>query len=115
MTETPEEDVGLPSAAIEALRKGNKIEAIKILRRERNLGLKEAKDCVEDYVRRDPLLQRSLQENDSRSCVERKVGGGSCHHPSQGGARGVLSTIGARGRGGRADPGRGRGARCGPG
>jgi ribosomal protein L7/L12 len=67
MTETPQEDVGLPSAAIEALRKGNKVEAIKILRRERNLGLKEAKDCVEDYVRRDPLLQRSLQQAQAES------------------------------------------------
>lgn len=62
MTETPKEDAGLPSAAIAALQKGNKIEAIKIVRVERNLGLKEAKDCVEDHVRRDPLLKRKLEE-----------------------------------------------------
>jgi len=62
VTETPREDVGLPAPVIEALRTGKKIEAIKLLRLERNLGLKEAKDLVDDYVRRDPLLQRSLEQ-----------------------------------------------------
>ena len=62
MTETSREDAGLSSAAIAALQKGNKIEAIKIVRVERNLGLKEAKDCVEDYVRRDPSLKRKMEE-----------------------------------------------------
>jgi ribosomal protein L7/L12 len=62
MTETTREDAGFPSAAIAALQKGNKIEAIKIVRVERNLGLKEAKDCVEDYVRRDPPLKRKMEE-----------------------------------------------------
>ena len=62
MTETSREDAGLPSAAIAALQKGNKIEAIKIVRVERNLGLKEAKDCVDDYVRRDPSLKRKMDE-----------------------------------------------------
>jgi ribosomal protein L7/L12 len=62
MTEVPREEAGLPPTAIEALRKGNKVEAIKIVRLERNLGLKEAKDLVEDYVRRDPALKRRLEE-----------------------------------------------------
>lgn len=62
MTETSREDAGLPSAAVAALRQGNKIEAIKIVRVERNLGLKEAKDCVEDYVRRDPSLKKKMEE-----------------------------------------------------
>ena len=62
MTETSREDAGLSSAAIAALQKGNKIEAIKIVRVERNLGLKEAKDYVEDYVRRDPSLKRKMEE-----------------------------------------------------
>ena len=43
MTGTPKEEASLPPAAIEALRRGNKIEAIKIVRVERNLGLKEAR------------------------------------------------------------------------
>ncbi|SRR5258706_10639671 len=37
----------LPPAVTEALRRGNKIEAIKVLREQTGLGLKEAKDAVE--------------------------------------------------------------------
>ena len=72
MTETPREDVSLPPPVIEALRTGKKIEAIKLLRLERNLGLKEAKDLVDAYVRRDPLLQRSLEQaqaETNRGCL----------------------------------------------
>ncbi|MFN0168835.1 MAG: ribosomal protein L7/L12 [Bryobacteraceae bacterium] len=50
----------LSAAALSALHQGNKIEAIKIVRQERNLGLKEAKDAVEEYVRSQPSLQSSL-------------------------------------------------------
>ena len=50
----------LSIAAISALNQGNKIEAIKIVRKERNIGLKEAKDAVEDYVRSQPVLQASF-------------------------------------------------------
>ncbi|NRF69872.1 ribosomal protein L7/L12 [Aquincola sp. S2] len=38
-----------PPAAIDALRRGNKIEAIRIVREHRGLGLKEAKDLVEAH------------------------------------------------------------------
>jgi hypothetical protein len=37
----------LPRAALEALERGNKIEAIKIVRAEMRIGLKEAKDLVD--------------------------------------------------------------------
>lgn len=50
----------LPVAAIAALHKGNKIEAIKIVRSERNIQLKEAKGAVEGYLRSQPALQASL-------------------------------------------------------
>ncbi len=40
----------LPEAAIAALRAGNKIDAITIVREATGLGLKEAKDAVEQYV-----------------------------------------------------------------
>ena len=53
--------------AVEALRRGNKIEAIKIVRLERKLDLKDAKDLVDDYVRRDPVLQRSMQQAQSEA------------------------------------------------
>jgi ribosomal protein L7/L12 len=55
-----EEDQGLPPQAVAALALGNKIEAIKIVREARNVGLKDAKDTVEAYVRREPALQQKL-------------------------------------------------------
>ena len=42
-------DGSLPSAVLEAMRRGQKIEAIKLLREQAGLGLKEAKDAVEAY------------------------------------------------------------------
>jgi ribosomal protein L7/L12 len=57
----------LPPTAVEALRRGNKIEAIKIVRLEGKLDLKDAKDLVDDYVRHDPVLQRSLQQAQSEA------------------------------------------------
>jgi ribosomal protein L7/L12 len=50
----------LSAAAIAALHRGNKIEAIKITRQERSIGLKEAKDAVEDHVRSQPGFQSSF-------------------------------------------------------
>lgn len=50
----------LSPAALAALHQGNKIEAIKIVRQERNLGLKEAKDAVDEYVRSQPSLEATL-------------------------------------------------------
>lgn len=41
----------LPPAALAALSRRNKIEAIKIVRQEWRLGLKEAKDAVDAYER----------------------------------------------------------------
>ncbi len=61
------EDAGLPVMAVEALRRGNKIEAIKILRLERKLDLKDAKDLVDGYVRRDPVLQQHFQRAQSEA------------------------------------------------
>jgi ribosomal protein L7/L12 len=50
----------LPPEAMTALWQGNKIEAIKILRQARNIGLKDAKDKIETYVKNDPALQHKL-------------------------------------------------------
>jgi ribosomal protein L7/L12 len=55
-----ESDQGLPAEAIAALARGNKIEAIKIVRQGRNIDLKDAKDRVEEYVRNNPALQQKL-------------------------------------------------------
>ena len=54
------ETATLPDAAIAALQRGNKIAAIKALRIGRNMGLKEAKAMVDDYVLGRPELQQSV-------------------------------------------------------
>ncbi|MGH7165333.1 MAG: hypothetical protein ACREIS_07405 [Nitrospiraceae bacterium] len=62
----------LPPAALEALRKGKRIEAIKILRRERGLDLLDAKQAVDQSVRANPALERSMraaQAEANRRCV----------------------------------------------
>jgi len=51
-----------PAAAIEARTKGHKIEATKIVRQEWSLGLQEAKDAVETYVKTRPDLTSQFQE-----------------------------------------------------
>lgn len=50
MSDTEHKARELPAAAIAALTKGRKIEAVKILRSEWNIDLKEAKDHVEQYL-----------------------------------------------------------------
>lgn len=59
----------LSPSAIAALYKGNKIQGIKIIREERNIGLKEAKDAVEEYLAIQPSLQSTL--NAARSGAKR--------------------------------------------
>jgi ribosomal protein L7/L12 len=49
-----------PAAAEAALLKGNKIEAIKIVRSERGVDLKDAKDMVEQHVATHPGLQMQI-------------------------------------------------------
>lgn len=44
-------DYGIPTEVVEALDRGRKIEAIKLLRGATGLGLKEAKDMVEAFER----------------------------------------------------------------
>ena len=48
----------LPPAALQALQQGRMIEAIKIVRTEHHLGLKQAKEQVEQYMQQHPDLLR---------------------------------------------------------
>lgn len=48
----------LPATAIQALEQGRMIEAIKIVRTEHHLSLKQAKDQVEQYMQQHPALLR---------------------------------------------------------
>jgi hypothetical protein len=55
----------IPSQAIAELHQGRKIEAIRLVREAQGLGLKEAKETVEAYVKSQPALQLAM-ENKNR-------------------------------------------------
>ncbi len=59
--------IEIPSNAIAALEQGNKVEAIKIVRSAKGLGLKESKDLVEEYLRNDPGLEQRFKTNQSEN------------------------------------------------
>jgi hypothetical protein len=62
----------LPPEAIAALSGGKKIEAIKIVRQEWGVDLKDAKDAVDAYVKSQPTLAASMQEasaGSQRGCI----------------------------------------------
>ena len=53
----------LPVAAISALNEGKKIEAIKIVRLENHVDLKDAKDIVDQYLKAHPDLQVQIESH----------------------------------------------------
>jgi ribosomal protein L7/L12 len=62
MANKPRRSSELPKAAVEALWQGNVIEAIKVVRQERNIGLKEAKEAVETYIASEPALKKKMDQ-----------------------------------------------------
>ena len=56
----------IPPDVIEALKSGNKIQAIKALRRLKGLGLAEAKALVEEFARRNPDVARAAKAAKAR-------------------------------------------------
>jgi Ribosomal protein L7/L12 C-terminal domain len=50
----------MPAAVADALRKGHKIEAIRLYREHAGVGLKEAKQAVEAYAATHPVLREGL-------------------------------------------------------
>lgn len=61
MANGPPHHPAFPPTAIPALEQGKTIEAIKIIRLECGLGLKESKDLVDAYLKSRPDLQRRLE------------------------------------------------------
>lgn len=57
----------LPPDAIEALQRGQKLEAIKRLRDYSGLDLKEAKAAVEAHIGRDPALRARMAQAQAES------------------------------------------------
>lgn len=62
MTINESKSVTLPPDAIAALVEGTRIEAIKLTRAALSLDLKTAKDRVDAYVARDPILKQQFAE-----------------------------------------------------
>jgi len=52
----------LPKAAVDALWQGNVIGAIKVVRLEQNIGLKEAKEQVDAYIGSQLALKKKLDQ-----------------------------------------------------
>ncbi len=63
----PEKVRDLPSSVVSALSQGNEIEAIKLLREAYGIGLKEAKDMVDEYVKSRPELSMKLADLQQKS------------------------------------------------
>jgi len=55
------EPIHLPHKAIQALKKGNKIQAIKWVRTEKSMCLKEAREQVENFLRQHPDLKKKYK------------------------------------------------------
>lgn len=62
MAAKPRRDGDIPKAAVDALWQGNVIEAIKLVRQDRNVGLTEAKDLVDTYLASQPALKKKLDQ-----------------------------------------------------
>lgn len=62
-----EEKITIAPAAVSALRRGKKIEAIKLVRAQSGVDLKEAKRRVEEFLRTEPSVQASYAEMHQRS------------------------------------------------
>lgn len=62
MPSKPRRSTDLPKAAVEALRHGNLIEAIKMVRQERKVGFKEAKEMVEAHIASQPTLKKKMDK-----------------------------------------------------
>jgi len=69
MVDTEHTQNEFPPAAAEALRKGNKIEAIKIVREAWNIDLKEAKEAVEAYQGEPPPMPQVIRQHKTKSTL----------------------------------------------
>lgn len=66
MNETESDDRQLPAAAAAALSTGHLVDAIKYVREAEGLGLMEAKQRIDAFVARDPMLKTQLAEQQAR-------------------------------------------------
>lgn len=67
MTENQHTQQEFPPAAAQALRQGNKVEAIRIVRETWDVGLKEAKEAVEAYQGELPAMPKVVHHQRAKS------------------------------------------------
>lgn len=61
MTNNKAHPPDVPQAAVDCLWRGQTIEAIKLVRNQQKIGLKDAKDLVDSYIRSQPSLQQRME------------------------------------------------------
>jgi hypothetical protein len=66
MRDSDVEEPPLPAAAAAAISTGHLVDAIKCVRAAEGLGLTEAKQRIEAYVARNPMLKTQLAEQQAR-------------------------------------------------
>ncbi|MFO0706353.1 MAG: ribosomal protein L7/L12 [Nitrospira sp.] len=74
MTTESNPSTALPQAAVDLLWRGDVIGAIKLVRVERNIGLKEAKDQVDAYIRSQPPLREKMERAQAEALQKLKRG-----------------------------------------
>jgi len=57
----------MPLAAVSALQNGKLIEAVRVVRQARRIGLKDAKDAVERYLASEPLIRSRFDAANAES------------------------------------------------
>ncbi|MBL8036834.1 MAG: hypothetical protein JSS38_02845 [Nitrospira sp.] len=62
MASKPDRAVRLSKAAIEALWQGNVVGAINLVRKERGIGMAEAKELVVSYIGAQPALKKKIDQ-----------------------------------------------------
>ena len=62
MASKPDRSVRLSKATIEALWQGNVVGAINIVRKERGIGMAEAKELVVSYIGTQPALKKKIDQ-----------------------------------------------------
>ena len=62
MSNKSRRSLDLPKAAVDALWHGNVIQAIKVVRQERNIGLNESRNVVDAYIASQPALKKKMDK-----------------------------------------------------
>ena len=59
----------LSAEVVEAIHKGRKIEAIKLLREQQNIGLKQAHDRINHYILNNPEVREHYSHAGNSGCL----------------------------------------------